>query len=147
MFTQTKFAITVTLLAVGMLALGGCASQSSEPGMATSSEDVVGMWRAAHGQAYIEFTEDGQLRTDRFGMYGSLEGEPNRTNEVWFEGEQSFVKELSTHGVASCEGVVGVYEIALLADGNINFNLVEDDCEERVEILMTDPYERFEREG
>jgi hypothetical protein len=145
MSTRTGLALKCALLVIGFVALTGCGA-SSEPSLVTAGEDVVGVWRAVHGQAYIEFTEDGTLRTDRFGMYGSLEGEPNRTNEFWVEGSEIFVKELKTHGVASCGDTVGTYEIELLADGNLSFGLVEDGCEDRVEMLLIDEYERFEPE-
>jgi len=123
-----------TGIAAALLLLTGSAARAQEPALVTNLKDVDGIWHTVVSPAprehFLQFKEDGA-----YGIAHSPEeldfGRPAglaHVGEFWFEGTQLFIKRT---GFTDCLGVVAIYEIELLATGNLRFVEVEDVCDAR----------------
>lgn len=115
--------VTITLMAIGLFVLAGCGTPG--PRLASSAEDIAGMWlRTARGAPlYILFLEDGTMHESTNPEL--VEDRPWIKAEFWFEGTQLFIEE----SLGPCdENPTGIYEIHLLANGNLKFVVIEDEC-------------------
>ncbi len=121
-----------TGIAVALLLLTGSATRAQEPALATNLKDVVGIWRTvvtpALREHFLQFKEDGTYGIAHAPEELELDHVPGHVGEFWFEGTQLFIKRT---GYTVCIGVTGIYEIELLANGNLRFVEVEDVCDAR----------------
>ena len=118
--------VTITMMAIGLFVLAGCGAPGPE--LASSAEDIVGMWhRIDRGSPwYILFLEDGALHESTNPEL--VEDRPMIKAEFWFEGTQLFIG--MSPGVCD-ENPTGIYEVHLLANGNLKFVVIEDECRVR----------------
>jgi len=141
----------VLLLVVAMLGAVGCAAVESESsvaiasaaqevespagaGLAASTDDVTGWWKAVHGGAGVmHIEEDGALIL--FYDQEPLADGPRATGEVRREGSRFLIAETAWGDDEVCEGA-GTYEVELLANGYIKFIAIEDDCQRRMDALQ-----------
>ncbi len=121
-----------TGIAVALLLLTGSATRAQEPALATNLKDVVGIWRTvvtpAPRQHFLQFKEDGTYGIAHAPEELELDRVPGHVGEFWFEGTQLFIKRTK---YTECIGVIAIYEVELLANGNLRFVEVEDVCDAR----------------
>jgi hypothetical protein len=111
------------------------------------AEDLIGIWhemKLAYGEAYLQFKEDGTYRV-AMGVVAHFENRPRVEGEYWFEGKQLFIKDTSgASGWDVCtepKQIVGKYEVQALADGDLKFVAIEDECFDRA-LFIPGEYER-----
>ena len=103
------------------------------PELATSSEDIAGMWFSLPSGLVLQFNDDG---TAQFGVDsdGTTLGYEAQT---WFEGTRLFIKFVAYDGVSeACATATGTYEVQLLDSGNLRFVRAQDECQLRVDALL-----------
>ena len=94
--------------------------------------DIVGVWEQPVFSKpwFMEIGEDGTL-TVAAGVRENLSEQPYTKSESWFEGNRFMVNIIDTVlPNKACVGLVGIYEVQLLADGSLRFAVIEDECEE-----------------
>ena len=108
-----------------------------QPELATSVMDIVGVWEhpLTGSSVFREFKEDGTI-TLASGVVENLNDQPYSLSESWFEGTRFMVEIIDTVINKECIGVVGIYEVQLLADGPIHFVVIEDECEIRARVNL-----------
>ena len=134
-------AVLVTLL------LSGCAAPTPTPTpipptvtaipptatptirLATSVEEIAGIWQKTTGVGYIRFNEDSTFNQSR--GFDSLDSHPFATCEIWFEGTQMFIGECNVSGVPPCRNPVAIYEVWVLEGNRIQITAVDDSCAPR----------------
>ena len=119
-------------IAVALLLLTGSGTRAQEPALATNLKEVVGIWRTVvtpdAREHFLRFKEDGAYGIAHAPEELELGRVPEHLGEFWFEGTQLFIKRTRLTG---CIGVIGIYQIELLANGNLRFVEVEDVCDAR----------------
>jgi hypothetical protein len=96
--------------------------------LVTSAEEIVGTWLGF--AICIRFYEDGTF--NKALSLDKLDSHPYAVSKFWFEGTQMFIEEISVSGVPSCGRKIGIYEIRLLEDDNIQISTIKDQCSQRV---------------
>jgi hypothetical protein len=76
--------------------------------------------------------------TSAGGVIENLGEQPHSMSESWFEGNRFMVKIIDTvlPDHKACIGVVGIYEVQLLADGSLRFVVIADECEIRARATL-----------
>jgi len=124
-------------IAIAMLLLAGCGAAGEgppEPGPIASVEAIVGIWHRTSGEPwYIQFSEDGNMNTAS--TPENTEDRPRDTDKFWFEGGQLFLEMTSVSSTLCEANIVGIYEVHLLENGNIQFVAIEDECVPRATTL------------
>jgi hypothetical protein len=142
------------LIAVCLLALSACGGAGPPGEPVTKAEDLVGVWcrterwRKAFPEIYMQFRADGTMGFSTVADKWDYEW---MSLECAFEGTRLSVSETAFHFRSeeatdtSCTGrsgaPSGVYEIQLLANGNLKFVNAQDNCEWRREILALAEWE------
>ncbi len=111
-----------------------------QPVLATSLMEIVGVWKHPLPDSFVfrEIREDGTM-ISAAGVIENLDEQPHSKGESWFEGNRFMVKINDTvvPGNKICIGVVGTYEVQLLADGSLRFVVIEDECEIRARATLS----------
>lgn len=111
-----------------------------QPDLATSNMEIVGVWKHSLPGSFVfrEIREDGSM-TSAAGVIENLDEQPHSMSESWFEGNRFMVKIIETvlPDYKKCIGVVGIYEVQLLADGSLRFVVIEDECPTRARATLT----------
>jgi hypothetical protein len=112
-------------IAVTIILLAGCGARG--PRLASSIQDIVGLWQPTSGAPfYILHLEDGT-------MHGSsdpdlVEDSPQMEEDFRFEGTKLFREQRR----GRCgENPTSIDEVELLANGNLKFTAIEDECANR----------------
>ena len=121
---MNKLVTSSTAIAVFLLA--GCAA--SGPKLASSAEDIVGTWKSSTSSVELQFNEDGTTRIK------TAQG-TDVIREFRFEGTRFFSTDIPNGGCTHIEAETGIYEVELLANGNLKFTVIEDECPGRVNTL------------
>jgi hypothetical protein len=146
-----------TLLAgfvVVLLLLSACGGAGAPGEPVTKAEDVVGTWRRTRGwrhafpEIYMQFRADGTMGFSRV---------PDKWDYEWmslecaFEGTRFSVSETAfrwrteeaqDYSCGPGRGApTGVYEIQVLANGNLKFVNAQDNCEMRREVFTLAEWE------
>ena len=100
------------------------------PNLATANQHVAGTWYGSLGGFYFQFSEIGVLRAAM--ALEALEDQPDIEGEFWFEESKFFI----TDDNPLCENSTGIYQVQLLASGNLRFVAIDDKCQKRVDILQ-----------
>lgn len=145
--------IIATMIGIGLLLLLGCASRApAEATLATTVEDVAGIWHRTEqrwvttygqfsGDSYIQFKEDG---TFGFAMMAPdrVEDDPKVEAEFWVEGTQLHYRLTAERQVSEDPRLcidrfpTAIYQVQLLENGNLKFVQVEHDgCDWRRDLL------------
>ena len=103
-----------------------------EPVLITDSADMVGIWlgTVAGERGYVMYTEDGRytvaLTQDDLGTA------PRVSGEYWFADGNIHLRDLENagHWVVCDPEMVGVYEVVVSEDGSLQFQTVDDGCNE-----------------
>ncbi|MCA9943992.1 MAG: serine hydrolase [Anaerolineales bacterium] len=102
------------------------------PMLITSADEMVGVWQGtlAGETGYVMYTADGRF-------YVSLAEEnlvtsPRVVGEYWFEDGQIHLRDLENvgHWTECSADIEGVYDVLDLGDGAVQFQTVEDACNE-----------------
>ena len=127
------------LLLLLVLAVSACGPAATpaptatpEPVLATRVEDIVGTWEGIGFDGFFHrFNADGTFQTG-VSLERLLAG-PDMSGVFRFEGTRFFLTALETPNLVPCQAgaETGTYEVQLLANGNINFVVVEDNCGRR----------------
>lgn len=133
-----KMTITA-FMALELLLLSGCAAlapsptatpaptETPVPPLATSADDVIGIWQWGSGDRIIffQFDEDGTfLQASRIAT--NLQDNPQQLGQFMFEG--GLLTLVSNDESPLCAGQSGTYEVRLLEQGRIGLFLREDEC-------------------
>ena len=132
--------LSITLMVIGLILLTGCSASDtpSGPGPVTDAKDILGTWKKAG--TYYQFNEDGTYRSAS--SLEMLAERPRTLGEFWFEGGQFFKKEIKVRNVSSCGSAIGIYEVQMLENGNLEFTSVEDECQKRASSTTAAAYKR-----
>ena len=103
-----------------------------EPALITSADDMVGIWlgTVAGERGYVMYTDDGRYTVAL--VQDNLGTAPRVSGEYWFEDGKIHLRDLENVGhwtVCDAE-TIGVYEVVVLENGAIQFQTVEDNCNE-----------------
>jgi hypothetical protein len=141
------------LIAVCLFGLSACGGAGPPGEPVTKAEDVLGVWRRTSGwrhafpEIYLQFRADGAMGFARV---------PDTWDYEWMSLECSFdgtrfsvtetafrwrTEEAQDYSCAGRGAPAGVYEIELLANGNLKFVNAQDNCEMRREILALAEWE------
>ena len=97
------------------------------PVLATSAKDIVGTWVGVGADGlYQRFNEDGTCQTAT--SLERLTTEPDVECTFQFEGTRLSLTEVKATGLPECPAKTGIYEVRLLANGNIKFVKIKDAC-------------------
>ena len=140
------------VIGIGLALLLGCARGApTEATLATSVDDVVGVWRGTpplswgrRDELYIEFKTDGTFRIST--AADTLEDQPDGEGEFWFEGTQFHWKDITgaVYGISlnryswrecAISNPTAIYEVMLLPNGYLKFARIQDKCSWRTQIL------------
>jgi len=140
------------VIGIGLLLLLGCvACAPTEATLATTVDDIVGIWWGRHprhrwwrGDLYIEFKTDGTFRIAAGA--DTLEDHPDGEGEFWFEGTQFHWKDITgaVYGISlnryswrecAISNPTAIYEVMLLPNGYLKFARIQDKCSWRTQIL------------
>jgi hypothetical protein len=142
-YWRLKMKTTLTTFAIlGLLLLSGCdtfapsptataaPTETPAPILATSADDIIGMWQFGSGDNAIfhQFDEDGTYRTAQR-VLTNLQGSPQQLGE--FTLEAGLLTLVTSDESPACAGQSGTYEVQLLEGGRISFILLEDQCTTR----------------
>lgn len=104
--------------------------QSEGPALITSAEEMAGIWLGtlAGETSYVMYTADGRYLVGL--SQDTLATAPRVSGEYWFEEDQIHLRDLKNagHWVECDPEIVGVYDVVDLGDGQIAFQMVEDNC-------------------
>ena len=139
----TRAAAIVVLLVAGLFAMLTGTGDSPEVAddaqagvFATSIDEVAGRWRASAFPWYIELTQDGThaYGVDELRLEDNLTGEPDGTyrfegNLVYLESSQCRIRDIVEPGI---------YRIRLVTPDVIQFEPVEETCEDRRTFFAVD---------
>ncbi len=119
------------LLTIALFLLAGCGS--SAPAPVTEIGEIVGTWKSDPPALAIRILPDGSVPA---GVTAATIGDifSSGSWEYVFSFEEGI---LTIGNYLGCdESVIGTYEVFLLPNGNLDFNVVEDECEGRVNAFM-----------
>jgi hypothetical protein len=130
----------MVVLVFGGFVLVGCGGVPGEK--VDSADSVVGTWRRVGGghETHCRFSGDGTWTCDD-SLDNVLTGnEFNWFNgEYWFEGTRYFEQITNSRGGAASVSTecseVGEYEIYIQSSGNLRYELIKDECTERINRL------------
>jgi hypothetical protein len=149
--------VSALCLVAAAVALSACGGSGPSDQVVTSADDLVGVWRRTETwggvpgtslvikQWWLKLEADGTMD---FGESPERWDYPSCSEEFAFEGTQFTVTETLCprlegalgdkrfdYTCVGLEAPSGVYEVQLLANGNLKFVDAGDDCEYRREIL------------
>jgi len=103
-----------------------------EPALISSAEEMVGIWlgTVAGERGYVMYTADGRFTVAL--VQDDLGTAPRVSGDYWFEDGNIHLRDLENAGHwVDCDAeIVGVYEVVVLEDKSLQFQTVEDDCNE-----------------
>ncbi|MDJ0757083.1 MAG: serine hydrolase domain-containing protein [Ardenticatenaceae bacterium] len=98
----------------------------------TSEEEMVGIWlgTVAGESGYLMYTADGRFLVAL--SQDALAAAPLVSGEYWFEDGQIYLRDLENVGHwTECDSeTVGVYDVVDLGDNQVEFQIVDDGCNE-----------------
>ena len=146
--TKTSMMYMVMVL----LLLSGCAApvpsatatpaptETPAPVLATSADDVLGLWQLGSGDfaIFFQFDEDGTYRTAQR-VVTNLQDSPQQLGQ--FTLEDGLLTLIPSEESPYCAGESGTYDVHLLEGGRISFLQHEDPCTIRTEYWMASELE------
>jgi hypothetical protein len=137
-----------TFMALVLLLLTGCATlapsptttpaptETSVPTLATSDDDLIGIWQFGSGNfaLFFQFDEDGTYRVAQR-VVTNLQDSPNQLGQFMVEG--GLLTLVTSDESVLCAGQTGTYEVHLLEQGRIDMVLQEDPCSLRAAAIYS----------
>lgn len=123
-----KRQLSLVVLA-GLLFITACGSQA--PPLATSPEEITGMYAVSPGNTILRFDLDGTIvAAPSLTLAKNPIADPG---EFKFEGDQLI---LATIDDPVCGTTTAIYQVQLLEEGKLRFVAIEDDCQHRVNVFQ-----------
>ncbi len=113
-------------IAIALFLIAGCAA--SGPKLASSAEDIAGVWQSTVADAVVQLNEDGTARS--LGPEGDFP-----IGKFRFEGTRLFFTDRPNTDCSFLGFETGIYEVELLENGNLKFIVIEDECLIRINYL------------
>lgn len=113
---------------VAMASLGFAACGGSQPALSIGGVDITGVWKLDEGPDFLQLNEDGTYAVAPI-KPEFLEKAPADKGEFRLEGT-SFTFTSSSESFI-CAGQTGSYQVELTEQGQLQFELEEDACQER----------------
>ena len=142
MKSNTK--ILVVLMVIVSLGLTACAGSQPTPTPvpptptpSITEEDLIGIW---YGYGPLQFNEDGTYRNARAITW--LETAPDDVGQFRLEG--TTLTFISSNDSPNCRGQSGSYQVELTEQGQLQFVLIEDPCQPRVNRRAGRSWDRVE---
>lgn len=126
-----NYAKKTFLLTIALFLLAGCGSSSPVP--ITELSDIVGTWKSDPHTLVIRILPDGTVLSDTT-VVNINEGARWEYSFSFVEGQLLMGDNYATY--AGCQGESGTYDVQLHSNGNLEFNVAEDDCIFRVAAFM-----------
>ena len=138
MESRTKtVAILVVILSLG-LAIAACGGSRPEQGITV--EDLTCVWKQREDR-YLQFNEDGTYRFATAVHW--LDTAPLEVGQYQLEGES--LTFIASNESFDCTGLRGSQAVELTEEGQLQFVLLEDECEFRgLLVLPARPWDRIE---
>jgi hypothetical protein len=128
----------IIFMGLGLL-LAGCSAlapsptatpaptETPVPVLATSAEDIIGIWQFGSGDltVFFQFDEDGTYRTAQR-VVTNLQDSPQQFGQ--FTLEASLLTLVNNDNSPLCPGQSGTFEVYLLKQGQISIVQSEDPC-------------------
>ena len=144
---------TVIIFMVLGLLLAGCSAlapsptatpaptETPVPVLATSAEDIIGIWKLGSGDftVFFQFDEDGTYRTAQR-VVTNLQDNPQQLGQ--FSLKEGLLTLVASDESPYCAGQSGTFELQLLEQGQISLFLREDPCTIRSEYWVGSGLER-----
>ncbi|MEJ2487574.1 MAG: hypothetical protein P8Y68_17770 [Anaerolineales bacterium] len=119
------------LILLGLLILTACNSEG--PPLATSPEDIVGIFAVHPGNTILRFDPDGTtVAAPSLYLAKNPVGDPGYFR---FEGNH-LIFESADDPDPVCGGATAIYQVQLLEEGKLRFVAIEDDCQHRVNVFQ-----------
>ena len=103
-----------------------------EPALITSADEMTGIWlgTVAGEKGYVMYTDDGRYTVAI--VQDDLGTAPRVSGEYWFEDGKIHLRDLENAGYWTvCDAeTVGIYEVMVAEDGALQFQTVDDGCDE-----------------
>jgi hypothetical protein len=113
----------------GLFFISACGSKG--PPLATSPEEIAGMYAVSPGNTILRFDLDGKIvAAPSLTLARNPVADPG---EFRFEGDQLI---LPTIDDPVCGTTTAIYQVQLLEEGNLRFVAIGDDCEHRVNVFQ-----------
>jgi hypothetical protein len=123
---KLKAKLLVVLVAMASLGLAACAG--SQPAPSIGGVEVTGVWKDDDGPVWLQLNEDGTYAAAAINP-DFLEEAPNQKGELRLEAT-SFTFITGGESVY-CSDQTGSYQVNLTEQGQLQFELEEDPCQER----------------
>jgi hypothetical protein len=126
---MSKAKILVVLVVVVSLGLASCGGSRSASTPGVTVEDLTGVWKHTDRALYFEFSED-----------GTYQGGPSVDSVSQYEiGQFQLDGALLTFTAGDegiyCRGLSGSYQAELTEQGQLDFELQEDECPDRANVV------------
>jgi hypothetical protein len=121
------------LIGFGMIAIFLTACGGPVVSLASSAEDVLGIFASTGGATYANFLEDDTLRLGPSRMLVTSDTPVSPPSDYWFEGNRLHIK---AGGDVLCDEISAIYEVRLLETGNLSFVAIDDPCDHRLVVLQ-----------
>jgi hypothetical protein len=135
MKTNAKILVALVVVIVWST-LTACAGSKSAPSL--GGVDITGVWKQDEGSLFLQVNEDGTYAAAPI-KPDFIEKAPVEIGQFRLEGA-SFTF-ITSDESAFCGGQTGRYQVELTEQGQLQFELEEDACQERV----NDPHETWSR--
>jgi hypothetical protein len=124
--------VTVGVVVAAGVLLAACGGGNPQaPGPIASTEGLVGSYHGGReGDAWIHFGDDGTYEI-AFGGSADVLDNPDIHGSFRFEDGMLFMVDTSNDLSSECDNIEGSYEMTRLSEGQIQFNLIEDECTPR----------------
>ncbi len=97
--------------------------------LVSSPKDLEGYWHATQNLGfYFHFLPDGTYKGDFY--IDEVDESPDISGEYWVEDSQLHMKITwaSEDFGNGCVGILGIYQVQMQEDGNLNYMYVQDNC-------------------
>jgi len=117
------------LILMGLLILTACSSEGSP--LATSPEDIVGIFAVNPGNTILRLDAEGTIvAAPSLGLAKNPVADPGYFR---FEGDHLILESIDD---PVCGTTTAIYQVQLLEEGKLRFVAIEDNCQHRVNVFQ-----------
>ena len=119
----------IQLVVLGLLFLAACAAPG--PPLATSPQDIIGMYAVSPGNTILRLDPEGTIiAAPSLTLAKNPVADPGYFS---FEGDHLILESIED---PVCGTTTAIYQVQLLEDGKLRFVAIEDDCQHRVNVFQ-----------